>query len=64
MISDPKRIAAKEKIASEKKRSTNVRSSFVTETDKSEKDRDATINEVVKALQLCFMLEEDCLRLF
>ena len=50
MLSDPKRIKAKEKSASDKKRSTNERSSFVTATAKYEKERAVTINLVVKAL--------------
>lgn len=44
MLSDPKRVAAKEK-----RRATNV--SSVTAAASAEKERAATINAVVKALQ-------------
>ena len=54
MISDPKRIAAKEKISGDKKVSTNVSSSFVTATAKSEKEIAETINAVVKALKFSY----------
>ena len=53
LISDPNRIAAKEKRATgDKKRPTNASSSSVMATDKDEKERAATINTVLKALQL------------
>ena len=52
LFSYQKRIAAREKRAGDKKRSTNVSSSSITETAKYEKEIAATINAVVKVLQL------------
>ena len=54
LISNPKMITAKDKRASDKERSTNVSSIYVTETSKAKKDRYATINSVVKSPQLSF----------
>ena len=52
LISDPKIITEKDKRdTGEKNRYTNVRSSSVTATSKSDKERAATINTVVKALK-------------
>ena len=55
LLSDPKRIAAKEKRASDKKTSMNVSSSSVTATAKYDKESAATINTVVKSLKLSFL---------
>ena len=52
LLQDPKRTAAKYKIAGDKNISRNESSSSVTETAKSVKESAETTNSVVKALQL------------